>query len=277
MGTPHRGTGGFTAEQILSRVVEANIQVERITQSYLNSTNDILVDLVSDFTKLIRDDEVRDRLPIVCFFETISTEVSVILKRVKLDGRNMKVGTLRFMLHVTDKNEEFVVDETSASLEGSKCFGLALNHFQLNKFSGPRDGFYRAVYPVIVDMVKKIPTSEPKGKNSHITQRLTSNGPVFTEASWQLTLPSQLRKQRPFQPETPQSVGQCLIDHHYLSHHMIGIGIFKAARTYWTLLPKSSDTLKGTGSSCMVLLELGKQFSHVFLHSYVDKRKLMES
>ena len=46
------------------------------------------------------------------------------------------------------------MDRESAILPGYDKMGLNVNHFQLNKFSKPDNGYYQRVKVVIVDMVK---------------------------------------------------------------------------------------------------------------------------
>jgi hypothetical protein len=95
LGTPHRGTGQFTSEELMLRIINADIQVELSAPEVLKSKNETLISLVEDFTKLINDPRVRDRLQIFCFFEKISTTASDVLKKVadneKLDRRDVKV------------------------------------------------------------------------------------------------------------------------------------------------------------------------------------------
>jgi hypothetical protein len=55
---------------------------------------------------------------------------------------------------ISDEIQEFIVSRESAILPGYDKRGLPVNHFQLNKFSKPDDGYYIRVKVVIVDMVK---------------------------------------------------------------------------------------------------------------------------
>jgi hypothetical protein len=62
------------------------------------------------------------------------------------------------------------VDEDSAKLAGYPCFGLPLDHFQLNKFSSPEDGNFQR----IVDALRKFCqeretlTNQPKINHSRV-------------------------------------------------------------------------------------------------------------
>ena len=54
--------------------------------------------------------------------------------------------------------QEFVVDESSGCLDGYLSYGLALDHINLNKFSGPDDGHYVRVHDVIKSLLPSKPT-----------------------------------------------------------------------------------------------------------------------
>lgn len=47
------------------------------------------------------------------------------------------------------------MDETSACIDGYRKVPLPTDHFKINKFSGPDDPAYKAVYPSITDMAQK--------------------------------------------------------------------------------------------------------------------------
>ena len=49
-----------------------------------------------------------------------------------------------------------MVDETSGTLLGRTKHGLTLDHFSLNKFSGPMDGNFVAVSNTIQDLFEKV-------------------------------------------------------------------------------------------------------------------------
>jgi hypothetical protein len=98
MGTPHRGTGNFTSEGLILRLINANIDLEVKTPAILKPNSDNLIDLVEDFATLMGKQKVRDRIQVFCFFEQISTKASEVLKKVrdkeeheKLDRSMVKV------------------------------------------------------------------------------------------------------------------------------------------------------------------------------------------
>jgi hypothetical protein len=94
MGTPHSGTGDFTSEKLALKIINANVPVELSAVDVLKTKNETRIDLVEDFTKLINDPKVRDRLQIFCFFEQISTTVSDMLKKAK-NNTQLDMSTMR--------------------------------------------------------------------------------------------------------------------------------------------------------------------------------------
>ncbi|PQE28653.1 And nb-arc domain-containing protein [Rutstroemia sp. NJR-2017a WRK4] len=45
--------------------------------------------------------------------------------------------------------QDFIVDEDSANLDGCESYGQPLDHYELNKFSDPKDGNWRKLSGVI--------------------------------------------------------------------------------------------------------------------------------
>ena len=58
-------------------------------------------------------------------------------------------------LSTANKLQEFIVDRDSAVLGFYNSLGLQVNHFQLNKFSGPHDHYYLLVREQILNMIKE--------------------------------------------------------------------------------------------------------------------------
>ena len=83
MGTPHRGTGDFTSEELMLRLINAKVPMEVSTKAILEKRNPILEGLVEEFTGLIKMKKFRDRLQVFCFFEQIHTKASEVLKNVE--------------------------------------------------------------------------------------------------------------------------------------------------------------------------------------------------
>ena len=63
------------------------------------------------------------------------------------------------------------MDEFSGSIDGYDSHGLGLDHFNLNKFSGPDDAYYRSVRNEVVAMLRTIDT-----KNSLTDLKNTCEG-----------------------------------------------------------------------------------------------------
>lgn len=47
------------------------------------------------------------------------------------------------------------MDATSGSIDGFPSYGLGLDHFSLNKFSGPNDAYYKSVSEEILVLLMK--------------------------------------------------------------------------------------------------------------------------
>lgn len=101
MGTPHRGTGDFTSEALVLRIINAEIPVQLTAIDVLKPKNETLVSLVDDFTQILMDRKVRDSLQIFCFFEEKSTTASDVLKNVvtsgELDKTMVKVSEINLL------------------------------------------------------------------------------------------------------------------------------------------------------------------------------------
>ena len=58
----------------------------------------------------------------------------------------------------SDCRKEFVVDKHSGSIDGYDSYGLGLDHFDLNKFSGPEDSHFLLVVNEMRKMLEKCST-----------------------------------------------------------------------------------------------------------------------
>ena len=63
------------------------------------------------------------------------------------------------------------MDETSGSIDGHPSHGLGLDHFNLNKYSGPDDAYYWRVRDEIVEIVDSISV-----ENAPIEPKNTTEG-----------------------------------------------------------------------------------------------------
>ncbi|KAI1087795.1 hypothetical protein F5B19DRAFT_474093 [Rostrohypoxylon terebratum] len=143
LGTPHHGIPDNcsfgTQGQIYKAVMEANVHVECGLIETIAQDNEILVNTVHNFTRIV---ELRreDAPKLCCFYEQKASRVG---RLVGLDSHPL----------------EFVVGQMSGTLDGHGKEPLPLDHFQMNKFQGSNDDNYRSVLREILKMIKsrKIP------------------------------------------------------------------------------------------------------------------------
>ncbi|MCJ1397245.1 hypothetical protein MMC11_000437 [Xylographa trunciseda] len=98
----------------------------------LKTGSDVLIDVRKDLVVLCNQKDVK--MSLVYFFEQKPTSVGRI---IGVNGR-----------------KEFVVDETSGSIDVYRSHGLGLDHFNLNKFSGLNDANYKNVRDEISEIMK---------------------------------------------------------------------------------------------------------------------------
>ncbi len=77
MGTPHHGTGQYISKGMMYEVIGAGLHVEKSVLKALSYGNGVLVDVVTEFTSLCSDENVR--LDMCCIIEQRSTRVGQIL------------------------------------------------------------------------------------------------------------------------------------------------------------------------------------------------------
>ncbi|APA08684.1 hypothetical protein sscle_04g034540 [Sclerotinia sclerotiorum 1980 UF-70] len=127
LGTPHRGTDNITSSELLQRIIRAGAAGEAASLIALEANNEMVLDAVQGFSMVAHEKNI----PVHCFFEQKSSKVS------KMFG---------------DDYKDFIVDEKSAILDGCERYGLPLDHYQLNKFSDPKDGNWRELSDVITNL-----------------------------------------------------------------------------------------------------------------------------
>lgn len=136
LGTPHQGTSSVnlgTPGAIFKAAVQARYRVHDGLLNSIAHDNSTLVKTVYDFTRNI---SLRNPPPkLFCFFEKRETPVG-------------KIANMDLPL-------EFIVNETSGSLNGHQKLGLDLNHFEMNKFENSEDNNYERVVEEILGMVKE--------------------------------------------------------------------------------------------------------------------------
>ncbi|KAK6337892.1 hypothetical protein TWF696_001370 [Orbilia brochopaga] len=135
IGTPHQGAGAALSSQgqIYQAIAAHELPTEHDILQILEKSNETLVDIVREFTRLVnlRPPPVN----LYCFFEQKSTIVGKIVKDNSI--------------------KEFVVDEASGVLHGHPFAGLPLDHFTLNKYKSAKDRNYIRVRNEIVTMAEK--------------------------------------------------------------------------------------------------------------------------
>ncbi|KAI1330729.1 hypothetical protein F5Y16DRAFT_362489 [Xylariaceae sp. FL0255] len=98
---------------------------------------DELYELVQRFTNMNTHEDFK--FPIRCFYETLPTDFSQVVKELEEDFRN-QLGS---------DNKGVLVDKHSASLHGVKCNPLERRHSMMNKFNKPDDESYLQVVEVL--------------------------------------------------------------------------------------------------------------------------------
>ncbi|KAM3074501.1 hypothetical protein ACMFMG_002697 [Clarireedia jacksonii] len=127
LGTPHNGTDKVTSGELLTRIIQAGAAGEATSLTALKIDNEMVLDTVKEFSIATR----KNGIAVHCYFEQKSSKVS------KMFGDNYK---------------DFIVDEDSANLDGCESYGQPLDHYDLNKFSDPKDGNWRKLSGVIADL-----------------------------------------------------------------------------------------------------------------------------
>ncbi|KAH7137368.1 hypothetical protein B0J13DRAFT_597107 [Dactylonectria estremocensis] len=136
MGTPHQGLRDSselgTNGKIYAYIVESKLQIQDESLKTMAQDSGELLNTVHDFTRRLQTSQSPPQ--VFCFFEQKQTKVGAI---VALQGIS-----------------EFMVDQRCGSLDGYRKLGLALNHFNLNKFDCSKNDHYRSVQRQINEMRK---------------------------------------------------------------------------------------------------------------------------
>ena len=73
------------------------------------------------------------------------------------------------------------MDETSACIDGYQKVPLPSDHIKINKFSGPDDPAYNAIYPLIMDMAQKaVRIVEGRLSRKQISMHLDTQADIST-------------------------------------------------------------------------------------------------
>lgn len=131
MGTGGENTG--TVGEIYQVIRQQNLKIEDGLLQTIAHDNTILVDTVADFTREIQKRTAPPGL--FCFFERRSTPIG-------------KIANLK------DRPMEFAVNESSGTLPGYGKLGLALDHFNMNKFGSNKDNHYISIIEELLHLTE---------------------------------------------------------------------------------------------------------------------------
>jgi hypothetical protein len=153
LGTPHQGSRSQSWAKLIGTIASEFGLGHAGIFNYIESNSAILRDQLHDFTLVAN----RANIPIFCFFERYETNIAQIL--LPKSWTMMKYKVRRhprpFVLPHTDNLQELVVDEISGCIDGFPKLGLALDHFQLNKFPSSDDNNYILVSAQVVKMAEE--------------------------------------------------------------------------------------------------------------------------
>ncbi|KAF2492921.1 hypothetical protein BU16DRAFT_93807 [Lophium mytilinum] len=122
LGTPFNGTKTQSKGMLLAGIASVwGGAVQSSLLKLLEKDSETLKRTLHDFVRLSTEAQIR----VFCFFEGEKSDV---------------VG-----LVVKGFAKELMVDKESATYPGVECLQLALDHFALNKYSGPKDGNFISV------------------------------------------------------------------------------------------------------------------------------------
>ncbi|XXG99884.1 NAD-dependent isocitrate dehydrogenase [Hypoxylon texense] len=139
LGTPHHGIHGNsglqTQGQIYEAIAAAKVQMEDNVLNTIAQDNDVLVNTVHNFTRSVTN--LRNSAPkLFCFWEQ----------------KKCKIGRVA---GIADIPPEFLVTESSGTLNGHENEALPLDHFAMNKFEDSKDTNYHSVRRQIQKMNKE--------------------------------------------------------------------------------------------------------------------------
>lgn len=101
----------------------------------LEKDSEILRSLLTEFSFMARDAQIR----LLCFWEENDSDlVNYMIKGISLF-----------------KSKERIVDQASATIESFESISLMSDHFQLNKYPGPKDGNFTSVSDEIREIASK--------------------------------------------------------------------------------------------------------------------------
>ncbi|KAF2113923.1 hypothetical protein BDV96DRAFT_104723 [Lophiotrema nucula] len=119
LGTPFHGTETQSKAMVLAKMAETiGMGYTSTMMKLLEKDSATLLKMLDEFVRLCNDAQIR----VFCFYEALSSDIASVL-----------IKGLPF------RTPELVVDKDSATYPGVDSLELFSDHFQLNKYTGPKD------------------------------------------------------------------------------------------------------------------------------------------
>lgn len=136
LGTPFHGTSSQSKALVLASMAEhVGWGTPSSLLKVLEKDSEILRSLLTEFSFMARDAQIR----LLCFWEENDSDlVNYMIKGISLF-----------------KSKERIVDQASATIESFESISLMSDHFQLNKYPGPKDGNFTSVSDEIREIASK--------------------------------------------------------------------------------------------------------------------------
>ncbi|KAK3317734.1 hypothetical protein B0T19DRAFT_296963 [Cercophora scortea] len=134
LGTPHRGSPAATWGLLITSLAPPGFTTEDRILRELDVHSATLVDRLRDFSMWLFSESV----PVLCCYETLTTDYSA------------RAGALGSLVPF----KQLVVPELSACIDGYRPMALHKDHLKINKFYGPDDPSFKAVYAWIKRVAK---------------------------------------------------------------------------------------------------------------------------
>jgi ankyrin repeat protein len=136
LGTPFHGTSSQSKAMVLASMAEvAGWGTPSSLLKVLEKDSEILRSLLAEFSYMAREAQFR----LLCFWEENDSDLV-----------NYLVKGISWL-----KSKERIVDQSSATIESFDSISLMSDHFQLNKFPGPKDGNFTSVSDEIRETANK--------------------------------------------------------------------------------------------------------------------------
>ncbi|KAF1948344.1 ankyrin [Byssothecium circinans] len=143
LGTPFRGTASQAKAMALARMAElAGMGLQSSLLKILERESPTLLELCDKFIALADDAKIR----LFCFWELRQSDVASIFVK---DPWFKKLDMFKQM--------ELMVEPGSAKPSGARGTYLDSDHFQLNKYPGPKDDNFKSVSGELKDIAKQAP------------------------------------------------------------------------------------------------------------------------